>query len=68
MESGNYSHQSETTTRSNEKGGFAPVTYSNNNSSFYVVNDTHESRDFEMSAGLVSVSGNVTDILVPAQG
>lgn len=46
-----------------EKGGFAPVTYSNNNSSFYVVNDTHESRDFEMSAGLVSVSGNVTDIL-----
>ena len=46
-----------------EKAGFGTVTYSNNESNYYVVNDTHESRDFEMSAGLVYVSGNVTDIL-----
>ena len=39
------------------------MTYAGGNNTFYVVNDTHESRDFEMSAGLVSVSGNVTDIL-----
>ena len=43
------------------KAGFAAVTYSDNNSTFYVVNDTHESRDFEMSAGEVSVLINVTD-------
>ncbi|MGB1491501.1 MAG: hypothetical protein ACPG9O_05495, partial [Candidatus Poseidoniaceae archaeon] len=46
-----------------EKAGFDSVTYEDGNTSFYVVNDTHESRDFEMSAGLVEVSGNVTDIL-----
>ena len=46
-----------------EKAGFGIVTYEDNNTSLYVVNDTHESRDFEMSAGLVFVSGNVTDIL-----
>ena len=46
-----------------EKSGFDTVTYEDGDSSFYVVNDTHESRDFEMSAGLVEVSGNVTDIL-----
>ena len=46
-----------------EKTGFDTVTYEDGDSSFYVVNDTHESRDFEMSAGLVEVSGNVTDIL-----
>ena len=34
-----------------------------NDTDYYVVNDTHESRDFEMSAGQVYVSGNVTDIL-----
>ena len=45
------------------KAGFDTVTYENNNTSFYVVNDTHESRDFEMTAGLVEVSGNITDIL-----
>ena len=39
------------------------MTYEDNETPLYVVNDTHESRDFEMSAGLVSVSGNVTDIL-----
>ena len=62
------------------KGGFADVTFSDGNSSYYIVNDTHESRDFEMSAGMVSVSGNVTDAanlarldgatitLVPASG
>jgi asparagine N-glycosylation enzyme membrane subunit Stt3 len=44
------------------KEGFATVTYSDNNSSFYMVNDTHESRDFEMNAGMVSISGNITDI------
>ncbi|RAH14247.1 MAG: hypothetical protein CMB20_003610 [Methanobacteriota archaeon] len=44
-----------------EKAGFDSVTYSDENSTFYVVNDTHESRDFELTAGLVSVSGNVTD-------
>lgn len=43
------------------KAGFTSVTYSDNYSSFFVVNDTHESRDFEMSAGVVAVSGNVTD-------
>ena len=46
-----------------EKAGFGSVTYEDNYSSYYVVNDTHESRDFEMSAGLVYVSGNVTDML-----
>ena len=46
-----------------EKTGFDTVNYADGNNSFYTVNDTHESRDFEMSAGLVSVSGNVTDIL-----
>ena len=44
------------------KEGFSTVTYTDGNNSFYAVNDTHESRDFEMSAGVVSVSGNVTDI------
>ena len=44
------------------KEGFATVTYSDENSSFYIVNDTHESHDFEMSAGMVSISGNITDI------
>ena len=44
------------------KEGFATVNYTDGNNSFYVVNDTHESRDFEMSAGVVSVSGTVTDI------
>ena len=43
------------------KEGFATATYSDANSSFYIVNDTHESRDFEMSAGMVTISGNVTD-------
>ena len=43
-----------------DKAGFASVIYLDSVSS-YVVNDTHESRDFEMSAGLVAVSGNVTD-------
>ncbi|MDC3298204.1 hypothetical protein OAU99_02385 [Candidatus Poseidoniaceae archaeon] len=46
-----------------EKLGFGTVTYSENNTTFYRVNDTHESKDFEMSAGVVTVSGNVTDIL-----
>ena len=46
-----------------EKSGFATVNYTDGNNTFYTVNDTHESRDFEMSAGFVSVSGNVTDIL-----
>ena len=46
-----------------QKAGFATVNYTDGNNSFYTVNDTHESRDFEMSAGVVSVSGNVTDIL-----
>jgi asparagine N-glycosylation enzyme membrane subunit Stt3 len=46
-----------------EKLGFGSVTYSEDNISFYQVNDTHESKDFEMSAGVVTVSGNVTDIL-----
>ena len=46
-----------------EKTGFDTVNYTDGNNTFYTVNDTHESRDFEMSAGLVSVSGNVTDIL-----
>ena len=46
-----------------QKVGFATVTYEEDNNTFYTVNDTHESRDFEMSAGLVSVSGNVTDVL-----
>ena len=50
-------------TVSAEKAGFGSVTYEDNYSSYYVVNDTHESRDFEMSAGLVYVSGNVTDVL-----
>ena len=43
-----------------EKSGFDTVTYEDGDSSFYVVNDTHESRDFEMSAGLVEVSGKKT--------
>ena len=43
-----------------DKAGFASVIYLDSVSS-YIVNDTHESRDFEMSAGLVAVSGNVTD-------
>ena len=43
-----------------DKAGFASVIYLDNTNS-YIVNDTHESRDFEMSAGLVTVSGNVTD-------
>ena len=43
-----------------QKLGFANVTYTDGNNS-YMVNDTHESRDFEMSAGQVQVSGNVTD-------
>ena len=46
-----------------EKIGFDTVVYEDGNSSLYAVNDTHESRDFEMSAGMVMVSGNVTDIL-----
>ena len=46
-----------------QKSGFATVNYTDGNNTFYTVNDTHESRDFEMSAGFVSVSGNVTDIL-----
>ena len=46
-----------------QKAGFATVNYTDGNNSFYTVNDTHESRDFEMSAGVVLVSGNVTDIL-----
>ena len=46
-----------------EKAGFASVTYEDEDNSFYTVNDTHESRDFEMSAGMVTVSGNITDIL-----
>ena len=46
-----------------EKLGFGTVTYSEDNTSFYRVNDSHQSNDFEMSAGVVSVSGNVTDIL-----
>jgi len=46
-----------------EKPGFDSATYTNETSSTYayVVNDTHESRDLELTAGLVSVSGNVTD-------
>ena len=44
------------------KEGFANVTFTDGNNSFYTVNDTHESRDFEMDAGMVSVSGNITDI------
>ena len=45
-----------------QKAGFATVNYADGNNSFYTVNDTHESRDFEMSAGVVQVSGNVTDV------
>ena len=46
-----------------QKDGFATVNYTDGNSSYYVVNDTHESRDFEMSAGVVTVTINVTDKL-----
>ena len=49
-------------TVSAQKAGFANSTYSVDNGSYYPVNDTHESRDLEMSAGVVQVSGNVTDI------
>ncbi len=44
-----------------EKEGFDSATYADGSNSYYTVNDTHESRDFELTAGLVSVSGNVTD-------
>ena len=44
-----------------EKAGFDSATYAEENNSYYTVNDTHESRDFELTAGLVSVSGNITD-------
>ena len=46
-----------------QKEGFATVNYTDGNVSYYIVNDTHESRDFEMSAGVVSVTISVTDIL-----
>jgi hypothetical protein len=44
------------------KDGFAAASYMEGNDSMYVVNDTHESRDIELVAGVVSVSGTVTDI------
>ncbi|MDP6870313.1 MAG: STT3 domain-containing protein [Candidatus Poseidoniaceae archaeon] len=42
------------------KTGFDTVTY-DDGSGFYPVNDTHESRDLEITAGMVAVGGNVTD-------
>ncbi|HIF46694.1 MAG TPA: hypothetical protein EYQ73_07900 [Candidatus Poseidoniales archaeon] len=44
------------------KLGFGNQSYMMDNESVYMVNDTHESRDIMLSAGLVSVTGNVTDI------
>ena len=44
------------------KNGFAAASYMEGNETMYVVNDTHESRDIELVAGVVSVSGTVTDI------
>ena len=44
------------------KLGFGNQTYMMDNESIYMVNDTHESRDITLSAGLVSVSGNISDI------
>lgn len=45
------------------KNGFETVYYEEDNASAYVVLDSPDSRDIEVSAGLVEASGSVTDLI-----
>ena len=46
-----------------QKNGFETVYYEEDNASAYVVADSPDSRDIEVSAGSVDVSGTVTDLI-----
>jgi hypothetical protein len=45
------------------KDGFGIVTYDDNNTGTYIVDDAPVSQDIEMSAAEVTVTGSITDVL-----